>query len=319
MARPQKNIVDYFPHSVGHGKKMYIIEKKYGNDGYAVWFKILEELGNTEYHYLNLADDVQIMYLADRCIVSEELLIEIIETLIRLREFNKGLWESSRILYNEKFVESIKDAYKKRKNECINESSLLTLLLSLGILKHSKSILKPSISNSEVPLKPQTKLEETKSDYTTLNKTIENSHLSEIDISDVPDELKYYFEIATLFQTLFIKNLTSLKSPVDKIEKAKFKAFVDPIRLAFERDGITRGEIKDAYDYLDSSQGKFWWPNIQSTKKLREKIPQLVAQKNSQQSQKSKSKENGNTNPNNSEFPRGFKYFEQNTGAIEAV
>jgi|GEM_PF-2104674 len=44
---------------------------------------------------------------------------------------------------------------------------------------------------------------------------------------------------------------------------------------------------------------------------------QWIAREESKSQQKSK--ENGNTNPNNSEIPRGFKHFEQNTGAIEAV
>ena len=86
MARPQTNKVDYFPHPVTHGKKMSYLEKKYKNDGYATWFKILEELGNTDYHYLDLSDDVQIMFLSDRCLVSEEILISIINDLIRLKE-----------------------------------------------------------------------------------------------------------------------------------------------------------------------------------------------------------------------------------------
>ena len=38
-------------------------------------------------------------------------------TLLDLKKFDKNLWESSKILFNEKFVESIKDAYKKRSNE----------------------------------------------------------------------------------------------------------------------------------------------------------------------------------------------------------
>jgi len=162
MARPQRNKVEYFPHPVKHSKKMSYLEKKYGNDGYAVWFKILEELGNTDYHYLNLSDEVQVMFLSDRCMVSEDLLESIIDDLIRLREFDEKLWVENRILFNEKFVESIKDAYKKRLNECINKKSLFILLESLGIRKPSKSNHKPSKSESEGSVKPQSKEEYTK-------------------------------------------------------------------------------------------------------------------------------------------------------------
>ena len=139
MARPERNNVDYFPHPVTHGKKMSYIEKKYKNDGYAVWFKILEELGSNNYHYLDLSDEVQIMFLSDRCFVDENRLISIIEDLIRLKEFDKDLWYEHKILFNEKFIESIQDAYKKRSNSCIEKKSLLLLLDSLGIRKLGKS------------------------------------------------------------------------------------------------------------------------------------------------------------------------------------
>jgi len=162
MARPQTNKVDYFPHPVRHGKKMSYLEKKYKNDGYATWLKILEELGSTDYHYLDLSDEVQLMFLSDRCLVSEEVLINIINDLIRLKEFDKKLWEENRILFNQKFIESIKDAYKKRSNECINRKSLLILLSSLGIRKPDKSNPKPSKKGKVTPINPQSKVEYSK-------------------------------------------------------------------------------------------------------------------------------------------------------------
>ncbi len=162
MARPERNTVEYFPHPVTHGKKMSYLEKKYKNDGYATWFKILEELGNTEYHYLNLKDEVQIMFLSDKCLVSETVLVSIIEDLIRLNEFDKKLWENHKILFNEKFVSSIEDAYKKRKNKCINKNSLLQLLNSLGIRKLPKSNRKPQKSTLEDVDNTQNKVKKSK-------------------------------------------------------------------------------------------------------------------------------------------------------------
>jgi len=61
MARPERRNVDYFPHPVKHGKKMFFIENKYGNDGYSSWFKILEQLGDADDHYLDLEDQSQLM------------------------------------------------------------------------------------------------------------------------------------------------------------------------------------------------------------------------------------------------------------------
>lgn len=178
MARPQRNTVEYFPHPVTHGKKMSYLEKKYGNDGYAVWFKILEELGNTDFHYLDLSDDVQIMFLSDRCLVTEDVLMSIINDLIRLKEFDKNLWENNKILFNEKFIESIKDAYKKRSNVCVDKKSLLHLLEGLGIRKPSKSNRKPQKSTLEGDVNPQTKLKESKEEKSKVEVYRKFAHLS---------------------------------------------------------------------------------------------------------------------------------------------
>ena len=45
MARPAKTSVDYFPHMAHSGKTIAILEARWGNDGYAFWFKLLELLG----------------------------------------------------------------------------------------------------------------------------------------------------------------------------------------------------------------------------------------------------------------------------------
>jgi len=49
MARPRKQTVDYFPHDtdVSSGKTLTILQSKYGNDGYAFWFKLLRMPGVT--------------------------------------------------------------------------------------------------------------------------------------------------------------------------------------------------------------------------------------------------------------------------------
>lgn len=47
MARPTKTSVDYFPHMTHSGKTIAILEARWGNDGYAFWFKLLELLGDS--------------------------------------------------------------------------------------------------------------------------------------------------------------------------------------------------------------------------------------------------------------------------------
>lgn len=142
MARPEKNNVEYFPFLCKEGKAMFFIENTYGNDGYATWVKILRQLAVTNNHWINLSESAEVMYLASKCHVSEEKLVQIIEDLCKLGEFNHALWKENRILFSEKFIQNIADAYKKRSNNCIDLKSLLLLLHGLGIRKLSEDDIK---------------------------------------------------------------------------------------------------------------------------------------------------------------------------------
>ncbi|MCW3111292.1 MAG: hypothetical protein JWQ09_5798 [Segetibacter sp.] len=134
MARPESNTVNYFPHFISDGKKMFFIEKKYGNDGYSTWFKILEKLASTENHFLNLNEEEEIIYLSAKCNISEELLMGIITDLTRIGAFDKRLWDNN-IIWCQKFIDEIQEAYRRRSNKCMSYDSLCSHLRSLCILK----------------------------------------------------------------------------------------------------------------------------------------------------------------------------------------
>lgn len=165
MARPERNNVDYFPFYCEEGKKMYYIEETYGNDGFAVFIKLLRELAKAEYHYLDLSKKTTIMFLAAKCKVTVDVLTAIINDLVELEKFDNELWSENRIIWCEDFINSIQDAYKKRNNKCIDYNGLLLLLQSKGIRKPSKSTRKPTKDQSEVPVNPQSKEEYSKEEY----------------------------------------------------------------------------------------------------------------------------------------------------------
>lgn len=165
MARPERNNVDYFPFLCKEGRAMFYIEQKYGNDGYAAWIKILRQLSVTNYHFLNLSNKVEFMYLSSKCRVTEEALNGIIQDLCDLGEFNTDIWVDYRIIFSEKLVDSIKDAYLKRNNKCITLTGLLHLLPSLGIKKLSNGT-KSSTCNTQSRVE-YSKVEESKADIIT--------------------------------------------------------------------------------------------------------------------------------------------------------
>ena len=113
MARPKRNTVDYFPHSVKHQKTMYILEEKYGNDGYAFWFKLLELLGDTDGHYLDLSNKMNWKYLTAKTKLAEEKCREILDLLAELDAIDPELWKKEGV-WSQNFVNNFIDLYKKR-------------------------------------------------------------------------------------------------------------------------------------------------------------------------------------------------------------
>lgn len=128
MARLERKNVDYFPHPCTNGDKMKYLRSKYGNDGYATWYVILEKLGRSEFHYIDLSQEMSLMFLADECLVDEKVLIEIIEILVKFGEFDSELWNDFKTIYCEKFVGNITDAWKNRKTDLPQKNLILTLL-----------------------------------------------------------------------------------------------------------------------------------------------------------------------------------------------
>lgn len=142
MARPQRNNVDYFPFICEEGNKMFYIEQTYGNDGFATFVKLLRELAKSDFHYLNLSKPSTMMYLSAKCKISTETLENIIRDLVDLGKFHRLLWEENKVVWCQDFIDSISDAYTKRKNECIDLPGLLVLLDGLGVRKLSKEPIK---------------------------------------------------------------------------------------------------------------------------------------------------------------------------------
>lgn len=204
MARPPRYDVDYFPFICNEGKKMFYLEETYGNDGFAVFIKILRELAKTDNHWLNLSQQKTMMFIAAKCKVNIERLNNIINDLVELEKFDKLLWEENKVIWCQDFIDSIQDAYKKRKNKCIDYNSLLELLDSLGVRKLDKSQLK-------VPVYPQRKEED---------RIKEETIVEDADILYNVDLLKsHYLGKEKLIQALIGNKKLNFKNK-DQIEQA---------------------------------------------------------------------------------------------------
>lgn len=113
MSRPHKQTVDYFPHVTKPGRTLFILERRYGNDGYSFWFKLLEVLGATEGHAYDLNDIHNREYLWARTNMTEERAMEILASCAELEAIDKELFAKG-VIWSANFVQNLEHLYKKR-------------------------------------------------------------------------------------------------------------------------------------------------------------------------------------------------------------
>jgi hypothetical protein len=116
MTRPRKQTVDYFPHTCHHGKTMFIIEQRYGNDGYAFWFKLLELLGDSEGHFIDCRNPAVWEYLRSITRQDEQTTNDLLNLLAKLDAIDSELWAEG-IVWSENFIKGISEVYRNRRVE----------------------------------------------------------------------------------------------------------------------------------------------------------------------------------------------------------
>jgi hypothetical protein len=151
MSRPRKCTVDYFPHDCTHRQTMFILESRYGNDGYAFWFKLLEMLGSSENHFIDCKNDTTQEFLQAKTRLDWNKCREILDLLAKLGAIDPELWAQD-IVWSDNFMSRISDAYKNRRVDIP--------------IKPDFYRQKPEQKDVSTDGNPQTKLKETK-----LNKT----------------------------------------------------------------------------------------------------------------------------------------------------
>jgi len=128
LARPQKRTVDYFPHDshASEGDTLTVLQNRFGNDGYAFWFKLLERLASSEGHYLDCSNPVKWQVFLAKMRVNELLGVEIMNLLVEIKAIDKDLW-GSRLIWCQNLVDNVADVYKNRRREIPQKPITTTL------------------------------------------------------------------------------------------------------------------------------------------------------------------------------------------------
>ncbi len=116
MARTQKDVISYFPHDANacSGDTLTVLQSRFGNDGYAFWFKLLEKLASTEGHFLDCRNSTKWQLLLAKTGVNEITGVEIMKLLVEMQAIDKDLW-ASRLIWCGKLVDNVSVVYKNRR------------------------------------------------------------------------------------------------------------------------------------------------------------------------------------------------------------
>ena len=178
MARAKKIGVDYYSHDVGAQKKQTVkaLRSRFGNDGYAFWFILLELLGERDGLYMDCSDEATWIYLCTEVMIDEEKVTDMLNFLGRLGAIDKDLWAVDKIIWCQNFTDRLADVFKKR-----------------GVPKPEKPISKKvsasemPVSASEMPVSAsemqQSKVKESKEKKSKVNTTVE-VYTAPVDNSD---------------------------------------------------------------------------------------------------------------------------------------
>ena len=165
MARPHKQIVDYFPHDTdaSEGKTLTIIQNKFGNDGYAFWYKLLQLLGKSPGHYFDFNEPEDWEFLLAKTHINDtEKARDILKTLSILKAIDSELYEHG-VIWCQKFVNGISEAYKRTVDGIPQRPDFLVNVINNDV-SVQKDGVSANINTNNATEIPQTKLNKTKRD-----------------------------------------------------------------------------------------------------------------------------------------------------------
>lgn len=291
MGRKPSTTLDYISLDVTDKTTLKRLHRKFGKDGRLFWYELLRLLGRTENYFLDLSDKWDLEdIIEEELFVDKEIGVQIIQQLCLWGNLDADLWQKCNIIWCQALIDRHDDVWNKR-----------TKKPTKPIISVTEKTISGTETNINSTESTQSKVKESK--VKEKKSKVNNILLSEIEISDLEEEQKQYFEIAVAFQQLFIKNLQENQAPTKHQEEAKYKSYVDPIRLMMENDGISKEQLTKVFKFLDSPGGDFWKPNILSTSKLRQQFQQLILKAN---------QNNANRNNNNQKSDSELKQSASN-------
>ena len=162
MARPRKTGLDYFPFDVDffNDEKIEAISGEFGIKGEIVAIKLLAAIYRNGY-FIEWSEMLQMKMLKTLPSISKDLLVEIVQRLVRWNFFDEGLFNSDNVLTSR--------GIQRRYFEAMKRNSLGDSLpfLLVSVTETNVSVTKTRVSVTETP---QSKGKESKVNISFLEK-----------------------------------------------------------------------------------------------------------------------------------------------------
>ena len=122
--RPISNNVDYFPHKCKDDKELRFIQHKYKSEGYEVFYRLQQCLGDAESHRIDLGNDIERQMFEMSMSVNKEVVYGVIDILVEMNWLDKELYQKEKVLWSDKFINSIRAVYINRRREVPNKEGI---------------------------------------------------------------------------------------------------------------------------------------------------------------------------------------------------
>ncbi|KAA0944107.1 DUF4373 domain-containing protein [Sporosarcina sp. ANT_H38] len=164
MARPQKRGLDYFPLDVDidQDDKIQLVEALHGMTGFSVVIKLLMRIYKEGYYYE--WGEMEHLLFSRRVNVDINTLTKIVNDCIKYGIFNKGIYETYKVLTSAGIQERYFEATKRRKNvTVVNQYMLINDVKKVNVDINEVNVdINGDICNTPFTLTPQSKVKERK-------------------------------------------------------------------------------------------------------------------------------------------------------------
>jgi hypothetical protein len=255
MSREPSETVEYFPFFVKEGKTLFILDQQFpNNEGVGFFTKLMIQLAITPGHILDLEDESTRLFVIARLGVRDENRFSgLMQVLMRTGKIDSELWDKRKVIFCERFLESLKPIYDKRHRKLLTKSEAHQKYLKArqsGTEKNEGVEYKPSkpikrvIPEHKAADMPQSKVKESKAKQSkgiARNELVDNSIESFLESTPFRLSVAVNKKIRDRMQTKRIKNPVAfleycLSETKDRAQVGKESGFF--VRAVLEWDDM---------------------------------------------------------------------------------